>query len=86
MPRLVMRVIVFSVGLLWTWAWLLPVGAFHHMVRCGILGWAVLDNENETFAVRWSVTALGLSVVVWLAGILVGRILLRAAQRRRPTT
>ena len=65
---------------MWTWVWFLPVGAFHHMVSCGVLGWAILDNENETFAVRWSVTALVLSVAAWLAGMLVGRALLHELQ------
>lgn len=54
---------------LWTWLWLLPVAGFHHMVRCGLLGWAILDAEGEAFEVRWSGWALVLSLAIWLAGV-----------------
>lgn len=41
---------------------------FHHMYRCGVLGWAILDNENEVFEIRWTGLLLTVSVVIWLAG------------------
>ena len=63
----------------WTWLWLLPVGAFHHMVRFGVLGWGVLDgeamNDGEGGGVtfRWSLALLLISVTAWLGAIVVAR-------------
>jgi hypothetical protein len=50
----------------WTWLWFLPVAGFHHMYRCGLLGWAVLDEENGPLEIRWSLTLLLASAVLWL--------------------
>lgn len=53
----------------WTWAWLGPVGGFHHMVRLGLLGWGIVDGEDGTTALRWSPLALMASGAVWAAGL-----------------
>ncbi|HQB46631.1 MAG TPA: hypothetical protein PLV85_23655, partial [Polyangiaceae bacterium] len=37
----------------WTWLWFFPLSGFHHMVRCGLLGWAILDWESGNLAFRW---------------------------------
>ncbi len=58
---------------LWTWLWLFPLSGFHHMYRCGLLGWAILDNEGEAFEVRWSAVLLALSLAFWLGGVLLLR-------------
>ena len=61
----------------WTWLGLLPVGAFHHMVRFGVLGWGILDGEamNDAegggLAFRWSLGLLLLSVTAWLGAVLI---------------
>lgn len=65
-----MRRLAIATGLLaWSWLWFLPVGGFHDMFRCGVLGWAILDNENAELEVRWSAVLLPISIVVWSAGI-----------------
>jgi hypothetical protein len=84
--RWLLHAVTVAVLLLWTWLWLLPVGAFHHMVRCGVLGWAILDGENEVFTVRWSVLGLVLSVAAWLVGGMVAWKLRRAIQGPAPGT
>jgi hypothetical protein len=58
------RVGLALVSILWTWLWLLPTAGFHHMLRFGLLGWAILDGEGEAWDLRWSGLALGASVVI----------------------
>lgn len=69
MARLARHVVLFVGLVVWTWTWFFPVGGFHHMFRCGVLGWAVLDGENEALELRWSGTILAVSLACWLAGV-----------------
>lgn len=55
----------------WTWLWFMPVAGFHHMFRCGLLGWAILDEENGPNDVRWSGALLALSVLGWSSAFVV---------------
>lgn len=50
------------------------------MLRCGVLGWAILDGENEEFTVRWSLPSLAFSVAAWLAGWMLAWLLRHAIQ------
>ena len=67
----------------WTWLWLLPVGAFHYLVRFGVLGWGTLDGEALHDAeggglfFHWEAGLLVASLASWVAGIWVARALLR---------
>ena len=67
----------------WTWFWLLPVGAFHHLVRFGVLGWGTLDGEGLNDAeggglfFSWSSELLIATLASWVAGIWVARAFLR---------
>jgi hypothetical protein len=67
----------------WTWLCLLPVGAFHHLVRFGVLGWGTLDaeamndGEGGGLAFHWASGLLVSSLTAWLAGIFLARRLLR---------
>jgi hypothetical protein len=63
------RVTVAVALMLWTWLWLLPIAGFHHMMRCGLLGWAILDGEDGPIEVRWSGWTLIISLAIWLAGV-----------------
>ena len=73
--------------IVWTWLWLLPVGAFHYLVRFGVLGWGTLDGEGLNDAegglfFHWEAGLLIASLASWGAGLWVARLLLR---RLRPS-
>lgn len=76
--RALTRMALAGLFLLWTWLWLLPLSGFHHMFRCGVLGWAILDGEDAGFTVRWSLLALALSLAGWLGGVVAAWALRRA--------
>lgn len=63
--RLLKVGVVSALLVVWTWLCFLPIAGFHHMFRCGLLGWAILDGENGPLEVRWSLVALLASVVLW---------------------
>jgi hypothetical protein len=73
MVRHFLRPLVAIAFATWTWVWFLPIGGFHHMFRCGLLGWAILDWENPEFEMRWSASILAMSVSVWALGLFGGR-------------
>lgn len=69
-----------------------PLGAFHHMIRFGALGYMVLDADSDgpfighvgDYGVRLSVAALVVTALLWLAAVGAAVALLRAAPSRRP--
>jgi hypothetical protein len=67
--------------MLWTSLWLLPIAGFHHMLRCGLLAWAIVDDEGEALEVRWSGWLLVVSLAIWVAG-LAALAMLRVGRRR----
>ena len=71
------RGIVVVALLIWSWFWFLPIAGFDHMFRCGVLGWAILDNEGDAVEMRWSALVLMISVGGWLGGISLGLLLRR---------
>lgn len=71
----------------WTWLWLLPISGFHHMYRFGLLGWGILDceamddAEGGGLVFRWSAGLLAPSLAACVAGLFIGRKLLRLRGR-----
>lgn len=75
MGTLVRTLFVGAALVVWTWLWFLPVAGFHHLYRCGLLGWAIVDEENGPTEFRWSGPLLVASVVAWVAGLWAARAL-----------